>query len=170
MLNLPSKFVSELPYPEITDACVDPTAVAVIKSLYCSRKSETTAVLQYMYQHFVSGRFADDVAKILSKIGLVEMHHMEMLAEAMTKFGGDPVYFDCNSPLSGRWVNYSKSLFQMLQLDLRDEKDAVQAYKNAAASVCNESLKKLFLRIALDEEMHAAVLEQLIDELEFWGK
>ena len=50
------KVKNPLPYPQIENAANNPQAVAVLKKLYCSRRSETTAVLQYMYQHFVAGR------------------------------------------------------------------------------------------------------------------
>lgn len=166
MSSLPTEYKSSLPYPEITDATYDPQAVYVLKKLYCSRKSETTAVLQYMYQHFVTDKAAGEISKILAEIGRVEMHHLQLLAEAMVEFGGDPVYCDSGAYWSGRWVNYCKPIKSMLQIDLQDEIDAVYAYKSGAQIVSNKSLQKLLLRIAVDEELHAKIITKLLEDLQ----
>lgn len=159
------KVKNQLPYPQIEDATNDPQAVEVLKKLYCSRKSETTAVLQYMYQHFIAGSNAKEIAKIFADIGVVEMHHMDLLAEAIVMFGGDPVYCDFGAYWSGRWVNYCKNLEQILRINLQDEIDAMYNYKTAAQIVSNKSLQKLFARIALDEELHADILRNLLEDL-----
>ena len=160
------KVKNPLPYPQIEDAANDPQAVAVLKKLYCSRRSETTAVLQYMYQHFVAGRTAQEIAKIFADIGKVEMYHMDLLADAIVQFGGDPVYCDFGAYWSGRWVNYCKNIAQMLQTNLQDEIDAMYAYKTASQMVSNKSLQKPLARIALDEELHADIMRNLLEDLQ----
>ena len=169
-MDYPTEFAKKEPYPEIREAHYDPIAVREIKKNYCSIKSETTAVLQYVYHHFVSNRFAKEISRIFRKIGIVEMTHMDLLAAAMICFGGDPKFFDkSGAALSGGWLNYGKSLKHMLLLNLESEAAAAAGYRKSAKIVKNASLQELFLRLADDEDLHFEILRKLISEKEFWS-
>ena len=167
-MTLPEMYAAAGEYPEIENASRCEFTVAILKKLYCSKKSETTAVLQYVYQHLVANKYAKHAAKIFAEIGKVEMKHMDLLGEAMIKFGGDPVFYYFDTPLNGGWVNYSKNLFQMLMTNINDEKEAARQYRAAAEKVKNESLKLLLLRISEDEQIQADLQLKLLEELVFW--
>jgi len=69
-------FARKESYPEIEGAVYDPIAIRKIKKNYCSTKSETTAVLQYVYDHFVTNSFTKEVRYLLSYIS-AELRYIE---------------------------------------------------------------------------------------------
>lgn len=54
--------------------------------------SEITAIKQYLYHYFVLEEVNEEVADLLECVSLVEMHHMELLAETIRLLGVDPRY------------------------------------------------------------------------------
>jgi len=59
---------------------------------------------------------AKDIAKIFMKIGQVEMRHLDLLAEAVIAFGGDPKFAGkSRTHLSGKWIGYGMGLKQILR-------------------------------------------------------
>ncbi len=159
---------SNLPYPEIVDAKDDPRTVSVIRSQATSRFSELSAVLQYIYQSVVSNNVMEDVASIFEEIAIVEMMHLDMLMHAITSFGGVPKYEDTQgNAYNTNCINYSMKLKDMLDLNIKAENIAIANYKEAINHVNNESLKKLFARIILDEECHIKVFKYIKDNVQF---
>ena len=59
---------------------------------YTGMISEITAVKQYLYHYFVLKSINPEVADLLECVSLVEMHHMEMLAETIRLLGVSPRY------------------------------------------------------------------------------
>lgn len=164
--NLPTKI--DLPYPEIIDAIDNKDTVRVIKNLATSRESELTASLQYIYQSVVADNILPQVAEELEEIGVVEMHHLDMLMHAIVEFGGDPTYTDSRGNyFSTQSVYYSRNLKQILDTNIDGEYAAIEAYKRASEMVDNASLKELFARIILDEECHIKIFKYIRESIEF---
>ena len=81
-----SQVKCDLPYPEVNVA-KDLSEARLILPNYAGRDSETTAILTYAYQSYMTA----DLKKILEEISIVEMTHHEMLGEAIVKLGGYPI-------------------------------------------------------------------------------
>lgn len=154
------ELVNPNPYPEIVDATNNKEVVKLLYDLYANSESELGAILTYSYQHIVLKNTNAEVAELLGKIGIVEMHHIELLGNAIIKFGGLPYYINsANEHFSTKSVFYCTNILHILKNDILQERMAVQAYTKTAQIVQNASLKALLLRIAQDEELHIKALE-----------
>jgi len=155
-------------YPEIIDAKRSPKTVAILKNLMSSQKSELSAILQYFYQSSVSDKIEKDIAELFEEISIIEMHHLSLLSKAIVDFGGEPKYenasgqfFNCSK------INYTTKLVEMLNSNIKDKEYAIFEYEQAINNVENSSLKKLFKRIILDEELHIKALTHIKDNVKF---
>ncbi len=160
-------FTANKEYPQIVDAECNEYYVRLLYNLRSSCESEMTAILQYLYQHDILKKSNKEIAYILEEISLVEMHHMELLGEAIVAFGGKPCYIDADGkPFNTCCVAYYTNLKDILRKNIQDEQNAVEAYRNTAKLVDNESLKNLLLTIAEDECVHIKIFKTLLEDID----
>ena len=81
----------DLPYPQVTPGR-DPLAVCLLMEDYSGAASELSAVHQYIYAAAQLKGKCDPVSQLLRQVAIVEMHHLELLAQAVLAKGGDPRY------------------------------------------------------------------------------
>ncbi len=62
-----------------------------------------TAITQYLYQHFILDERRKSLASTLECIAKVEMHHLEIVGELITKLGGNPLFWTKNRGASSCW-------------------------------------------------------------------
>lgn len=168
MLGIPKEYRINEPYPEIKRVHRDNNTLFLLQNLYCSQKSEITAVLNYSYQNNVTRQFNEQLAEAFIHIGMVEMHHLDILGNAILSSGGNPIYADSqNIFLSGKWADYSTNIVKMLENDIQAEIQAVNAYSKAAEAT-DQDISALLLRIAADENLHAEILTDLLKQVKFW--
>lgn len=153
------------PYPEVTSCGKNEHDIACIRPLYAGNLGEITAIMQYVYQHVVLEKECDEVSEILMHISMVEMHHMEMLADAICTLGGNPKYWNPNANCmwSAGTVFFDNCMCKALLKNLQDETDAHKAYLATAKKVQNQSLAALLCRIAADEKLHMEIFTNLIN-------
>lgn len=126
-------------------------------------KSETSAVMAYMYQHWVLDCQYPLIGNTVYRIGKVEMHHMEMLGELITLLGARPSFCCCKHACwSGSMLDYSTDLKSMLLNNIRDEEGAVHFYLSTAKIIKDERICILLKRIAKDEELHMQIFKNLL--------
>ncbi len=151
------------PYLHIEKTEPNKFYVSILQNLYSGGKSELTAVLQYVYQTHFFESVKPNVAKVVLDIAVVEMEHLELLAEAIISYGGDPKYVTNRSMFyTSRVVEYNKDYVSMLLSDLTQEKLAIKAYKDAGSMVKDPKLKEFLYRIQLDEELHYKAFESML--------
>ncbi|MGN0771495.1 MAG: ferritin-like domain-containing protein [Christensenellales bacterium] len=153
-----------LPYPEIT-GYLSPKEVRCLVDDYGGRKSETTAIMQYIYQHYVLDADYPQIGDALLGIAVTEMHHHELLGEAITLAGGDPIIAGSTCFWSGSNVNYIKNPVAALRANIEAERQAIAKYRRTISCVSNASLKDLISRIIMDEELHVSIFEDLLQTL-----
>ena len=68
------KTKSERVYPEIVINAPNPAEAAVLQSDYAGKGSETTAIMTYIYQNYITRLYNEDVADVLERIAITEMH------------------------------------------------------------------------------------------------
>ena len=164
-------FTAGREYPEIVGAEPNEYYVRLLYNLRSSCESELTAILQYLYQHDVLKDSNKEVSYIIEEISLVEMHHMGLLGEAIVAFGGKPCYINSNNEnFNSCCVAYYTNIKQILEKNIMDEKNAVEAYRHTASLVDNESLKNLLLTIAEDECVHIKIFQSLLDDLDMYKR
>lgn len=157
-------FCAPQEYPKLERLNYNGNDIRLITELYSGAHGELTAIMQYVYQSEMLFPFNEKAAHTLREIAKVEMHHMLLLGEAIRGMGGNPQYIQ---PMKKQYwhaglVNYNCDPCGMMLVDLRGELDAVDCYLATARQLCNRCLAPLLERIALDEKIHADILQHLI--------
>jgi len=155
------------PYPEIRVARKDPYYAKLLLEDYAGAISELTAITQYMYHYFVLESEYEDVARLLSGIGIVEMHHQEMLAETIWKLGVDPRYRTIEKNEMERYwdanfVFYGTSLCDRISADIAGEWAAISNYRRHQQMIDDPYIKRILARIILDELHHIELFNQVL--------
>lgn len=163
--NLPTK--AEFDYPKIEDLTGTEKDIALLSKAYSSCGSETTAILQYIFQHYV---FKDKVVtSTMMRIAINEMKHHEMLAEMIVALGGSPYYTNgFGGDYSTKCVYEGKDMLLALEQNIKDEKNAVEYYEEVKQKLSNPKLVQIIDRIILDELVHIDTFNKLIEYITFY--
>jgi bacterioferritin len=116
---------------------------------------EYTVILQYMLQSYLSPNA--EAKKELEDQAINEMQHLGWLAEEMIDSGSRP-------RIEHTTVDRSRKTADMLQSDIKIEKEVAEAYDKAAKKVKDPGLKKLLIRIRDHEIYHTDVFTDLLKE------
>ena len=139
----------------------------VIRSLNEALSSELSAIVQYMTQSEMCGNWGYARLGGLTKARAIEeMRHAEGLIERIIFLDAAPAIDVALTPKIGATVQ------QQLEIDLKDEQDAVREYNNAV-KLCielgDEGSRALFERMIHDEERHVDFLESQLHSLREMG-
>lgn len=139
----------------------------VIEQLNAALGSELTAIVQYMTQSEMCQNWGYKRLGDLTKARAIEeMKHAEGLIERIIFLDAIPTVEVGLKPQLGSKVQ------EQLEIDLKDETDAVRQY-NDAVKVCvevkDEGSKALFERMIGDEERHADFLEAQLHSIKEMG-
>lgn len=158
-------YKSDLPYPEIKVNAPNRQYALLLRDDYAGLVSEITAINQYLYHYFDNKEQYKEIALKLEKIAIVEMHHMEILAELITLLGEKPVYFSNNTFWNGSFVDYGNNLLDQLYSDLQAELKAIENYNYHIKIIKDPNIKKILERIVIDEKIHVKIFTDLINSL-----
>lgn len=129
-------------------------------------KSETSAILTYMYQHWTLSCDFPRIGNTIFRIGKVEMHHMNMLGELITLLGLRPAFcFDRRSCWNGNMIDYTTNIAFALRNNITDEEAAVQFYRNTAQKIKDPKICGILERIAMDEALHVEIFKSMLCDL-----
>jgi bacterioferritin len=123
---------------------------------------EIQVSIQYMWQHVQWGGvkgFA--VQSELKSIAVAEMKHAEDIAERLYYLGGTPT-------TKPNPIFVGKTIKEMIEQDAKDEEGAIVLYKQVidlARKEGDETTKKLFQGILMDEEEHHDTFTSLLEEI-----
>lgn len=134
----------------------------ILYPLYSGKDSETTAITQYIFQHYTS--IVEPLSETLLNIALNEMHHHELLGEAIYMLGTLPMFADGRYFWKGNFVCYHTNPKKILEVDIIAEQKAIDNYTKSLLYLKNDSVKSLISRIIEDEEFHLAILQNLYKE------
>lgn len=155
-------YSSELPYPQIEVETNLPLA-KMLMPLYAGINSETTAVMTYTYQSYVTPSFKE-ISSILENIAIVEMRHHEILGKLIFALGGYPV-IGARQYWNGSMANYTLNPKKFLKQNIEAERNAISNYEQTILAIDNENVKSILARIILDEEVHVKIFEKLLNDL-----
>ncbi len=137
---------------------------------YAGREGELTAVLQYVYQAILLGGCGKEKeAKIILKIAVEEMRHLEKIGSILVSLGVPPVFTACPpypvAYYSASNVDYVKQLSQMLESDIRAERCAIAEYDRVLRVVTDGEIRSAIEGIRADEVRHLEIFEQMRRDL-----
>lgn len=161
----------DIPYPEVKVEEKNPYYADLLSEDYAGRTSETTATLLYSYQHFSAFDSNEEFSKIIKEIAIVEMKHLGMLGETIKLLGREPIYKTCEASRGDcvMWtasnIDYSTRLKEMLELDIREETNAIRIYESHKRLIKDKYIKNMLDRIILDEKRHLEIFKSLYEGL-----
>ncbi|MFC2062790.1 ferritin-like domain-containing protein [Chloroflexota bacterium] len=118
---------------------------------------EYTVVLQYLFHSYMSRD--KEIKKQMEDQAVNEMQHLGWLAEEMVDGGSNP-------KIEHGKVDQSTDNVDMLQADIKIEREVAAAYDRAAQEMEDPGLKELLLRIRDHENYHTEVFSDLLAEEE----
>lgn len=138
------------------------------QNLQTALAMELTAMHQYQLHACVLDDWGMDLlaAKMREEM-LEEMQHSEAFLVRLLFLKGEPRVEQAKLP------KRAETLHEMFELDLADEKDAIDFYTKASVQAAEDGDiggRQLFERIALDEEQHMSWLELQLDLLQRMGE
>lgn len=139
-----------------------------LKNLQQALSMELTATHQYqLHAGTLDDWGMDRLATKMREEMTEEMGHANNFMERIIFLKGDPEMTLANTP------KRAETLKDLFQSDLKDEKEAIQFYANAAGQAREDGdigSRVMFERIALDEEGHMDWLELQLDLIERMGE
>lgn len=155
------EYAAELPYPEI-ECAENLSDGKLLMPSYGGAAGELTAITTYCFQRYVTRD--REIADALAGIAKAEMHHHELLGNAIVKLGGYPV-MGSRTYWSGSFVNYTLDPKKFLRENITAEETAILNYERTVLALRTESVKMLLERIILDEELHIKIFKDLLSSL-----
>ncbi len=157
------KYTLPVPYPE--PRVVGPNAfyAQLLLEDYAGMVSEQTAVHQYLYHHYY---FTGEISVMLECIAIVEMKHLELLAETLLLLGVAPEYRTLSNNYPTYWnasyVYYGTDICDRLAADIAAEQEAICNYRRHRELIADPYIKELLERIIMDEEHHLKLFRQAV--------
>ena len=150
------------PYPKIENIKEDYKFGKILYDSYAGMYGELTAILQYTYQQ-ITNQEEKELSKILRKIAIDEMHHLNILGLLLCELGFVPYFM---SSRNYKWcsdnVKYKFSnIEEMLEYNIKGEEGAIKEYCRLIEIANNKCIENILARIKKDEEMHLKILKLL---------
>jgi len=130
---------------------------SVTKILNWGVVHEYTVILQYLLHSYMSP--SEEVKEEMQDQAINEMQHLGWLAEELVDGGGSPT-------IEHAEVDQSTKTTDMLQADIKIEREVAAEYDRAAKEVDDPDLKKLLTRIRDNEIYHIDVFNDLLKDEE----
>lgn len=160
-------YKSNEPFPNINNLKGTQQDIALLHKAFSSCGSETTAILQYVFQSYVIKD--EDIAKIIENIAMTEMVHHDYLGKAIVKLGGTPYYTNgFGGDYSTKCVFEGKNIVDMLNQNIKDEESGINYYENIKKQLSSNELVELIDRIILDEIVHVETFNKLLEYVSFY--
>lgn len=160
----------EQKYPSMEEIGEDFQTLRLLSPAYAGRDGELTAVLQYVYQSVIFSELGKkEFAHALVGIAVNEMHHLEILATAISKLGAPPVFTACPPYPVGYYsaacVNYTRNPRQMLCADICSEENAISMYENILCRIKNAPVAAVVSALLEEEKEHLKKFNELLMKL-----
>jgi len=157
-----------VPYPSVRVTAPNRQYAELLLEDYTGIVSEFTAINQYLHHHFTLKGINEEVADLEECISLVEMHHMELLAETIRLLGVDPRYRVLRNNQEIYWnaayVYYGYNVCDKLAADIASEWAAIAAYRDHLQRIGDPYIKELLERIIQDEYHHIRLFNEAMQK------
>lgn len=154
------------PYPPIMAFQPNKEYAEMILPAIRQDNSEVTAIMTYIYQHWVLSENYSGLSDTISRIAKVEMHHLDMLGKLIRILGGNPKFQKdkCNF-WNAMVVNYTQDIRDVLIDNIRAEEAAAAFYRKQASLIRDRYVCAVLNRIALDEMLHIQIFRSYLEKL-----
>lgn len=158
--------VGLIPYPKLRNIGKNSQYATMLYEDFGGKCGEVTAIMTYIYQHLIIQDI--DIAQIMKKIAVVEMHHLDLIGSLIKMLGKDPKYMDNNYMYwNADTIDYEKKdIRSLMKMNIQSEQEAIANYLKAKRYTRNQSVRNLLDRIILDEQSHIQVFEGIIKKYE----
>ena len=155
-------------YPEPGVKAANQYYAKLLLEDYTGTVSEMTAINQYLYHYFTFHSKYQQLAELEECIAIIEMKHLELLAETILLLGVTPE-FRTFSPAQARnipayWnasiVYYGINVCDRLASDITAEMQAIQNYRKHQQMIEDPYIKQLLERIIMDEQYHLKLFHE----------
>jgi bacterioferritin len=130
---------------------------------YSGAVSELTAINQYLYHYFTFWHHKE-LAELEECISIIEMKHMELLAETIQLLGVNPEFrvLTGNHPVywTASFVYYGIEICDKLDADIAAEIQAIENYRIHQRLIDDPCIWQLLERIIMDEEHHLRLFQE----------
>lgn len=154
----------DTPYPEVRTQGRNTAYAAILTESLAGQASETTAILQYVFQHVICRN--ERISKAMACIANVEMHHYEMISELIFDLGGNPRVAAQNGCSlrywNGQMVDYATDPKCFLKSNILAENAAIAGYNCSINQICDSYVREVLERIILDEQHHISIFNELL--------
>jgi bacterioferritin len=158
-----SKYKVDKPYPKVEIKCFNAYYASLLMDDYASNNSEYTAISQYVFAHILAGE--KNIADTFLGIGIVEMDHLDMLADVILDLGVYPKFVSGDGEVwNSRFVPYGNSTKERLELAIKGEYAAIDQYREHICKIKDKEINELLERIILDEQLHIKIFKKLLEE------
>ncbi|MDD3304319.1 MAG: manganese catalase family protein [Clostridia bacterium] len=165
-------FEIKTPYPEVSVIKKEANIRKMLIDAYAGSKGEFTASTQYIYQSFIMNPIDKIFYKILERIAIKEMHHLEILSGILIQLGVNPkfcTYIDNNINICNAWstnnIRYITDPIEFIKYNIFLEEDTIKMYNDIINTTEDTSIKDILMRIVEDEESHLAMFNAMLDAL-----
>ncbi|GAB6273670.1 MAG: manganese catalase family protein [Peptococcaceae bacterium] len=156
------------PYPEIKVVRPNLFYAQLLMEDYAGVVSELSAIGQYVYHYIMFEEKNKELAELEECISLVEMHHLEMLAQVIRMLGGNPQYKIVKNNQDVYWnssyIYYGREICDRLASDIEGEKAAIDQYQQHYKLIADPHIQRLLERIIQDETYHIQLLTQALQK------
>lgn len=162
-------YANPSPYPEIKVQNQNLYYAEMLMDNFAGSVSEMSAIGRYMYQHFLSDDQDEELAEIFKGVAVIEMLHVETLADIIVKLGGNPIFRGSESTCFNFWsagyVDYGSSLYERVLSNIQIEQAVIANYHHKSMLIDDPYVKTILERIALDEEVHVKIFTDILQKI-----
>ena len=132
-------------------------AVSVlVKRLNQALKAEYSLIIHYPY---IATLIPDkEIKKLATQLGAASIHHADVVASIITRMGGEPEWAFDHFP-------EREDIQKIFRLQLSKERAALQLHKGSAEMFPEGAYSEALIKLALEEEHHIQVVEQILSML-----
>ena len=162
-------------FTEVLKNPKDNKVIKKILDIYAGNKGEFTAVTQYLYESFYTNpnENTKKLSKILNKISICEMRHVQILSQILLSMDVNPKfckYIDNNYNICNYWsagnVKYITNIKEFIEYNIKLEEYAINEYNQLLQITTSDNIKEIVNEILEDENNHLTIFKEIKFDLE----
>lgn len=153
---------SKNPYPDEKPRRQDVRLAQRLLPMWSGGNGELAAISSYCCAALQTEEHSPVLGEMFEELAQCELTHFRLLGRLIRDLGGEPVI----SPRGGMgtpngWDHRQSGVKQIFEQNMRREQTAADTYRYLAAQTEDAAVRDLLIRIAEDEEHHAAMFARL---------
>lgn len=135
------------------NCCCNFRIVRLLRNLLSGRNGTLTSHLNYLYQYYIFNQQNPALAARVKEFSDKSATHMELLANAIIKFGERPKFSNGQgTPWSARYINYSNNISEQIRRNTNRETLAIREIDRVIALGLGTELNNILQQIMQDKK------------------